>query len=412
MSPTTQEHDVKTEAQTNSSPNFVNYSSKKIHEMSKVKALKSTSNIRQFWKKFKPPITIVYAAWDSNRWVEEFKKSVDRPVDKGKDVFSNLDSDKRYKLAEWLVSMGPLITTGDMFAFHYFSAVFTNMYGSNSIQLHEAWSLKRSLSTEKIKSVLSGNIVLVGGPSGNPITYELLKSTDSTSLFPDAPFSDFRIRKWGQSEKTDGIKAFILPHTIGDSTNGSRDQDCGLLLAGVNPWGEGETNFVAAMGSASWGTQACAALACSEVGTRELNSVEIDDKEDSSCSKWINTFGYVNVWPKPADFIEHSGRLPDLTTPESEFQMVYPKLGKMNSNPKSIMSTSEYLRMSNKGKNYLINLRFLVLFVSILSFCFATVAITTGIFYKQYLTGVSTGTLLVLFGFGALLRSIDIKTKS
>lgn len=374
-----------------------------------------TKDLRRLWGKFTPPVNLVFPVWDAARWRIEFGKSLDRGEGAGRDVFPKLHDPEKDVLADWLVGLGPLVATGDMYALQYFLLVLTSLHGTGGIRLHDAWSLKNSLPSttpltapsREAEDLLGQNMVIVGGPAGNPIAEALLKMLGAQSLFPDAPQSDFRIRKWGSlaSERD----SFLVPKigTRKDQT----DEDCGLLLVGRNPWSrDRSTWFMAAMGSASWGTQACAALACSQAGASELARSRVGRDPEIVDAGWVGEIGYVKVWPKPSEGAKRADRLPDLTVPDSEFQMVFPIMGAKHTNPASILGAGEMLRVANKGPT--IGFRPLVLLVAICCLCIASATTVFGIFSRQPWGPITCAATFAAVGIALLPRSLGVRRSS
>jgi hypothetical protein len=331
-----------------------------------------------------------------------------------------LEESQRDALADWLVGLGPLVTTGDTYALQYFLLVLVNLYGPTSVRLHEAWSLKRALDADPTgrerrlaELVRGGNMILIGGPSGNPITGDLLRTLGAMSLFPDSPHSDFRIRKWGSPCSLDESGKPILDDNNhfsprlaqGDTT----DEDCGLLLLGKNPWGKGTSAFLSAMGSASWGTQACAALASSAVGAAEVTDATVEFDELIGDAPWLRGIGYVKVWPKCRPEAKCPGRLPQLTVPECEFQMVYPSEGKRHANPSAILRANEILRREQHGPNVEIGFRPAVLLLGVFCWCIASALLMFALLMPQSGWGpVSAAITFGAVGIGLFVRSLGV----
>jgi hypothetical protein len=374
-----------------------------------------TKDLRRLWCKFTPPVNIIFPVWNSSRWRTEFDKSIaDRGEEAGRSVFPALGFPQKTALADWLVGLGPLVATGDMYALQYFLFMLTSMHGLKGIRLHEAWSLSGGLpslakpigASSDLDEVLGQNIVIVGGPAGNPVAQSLLDVLNATSLFPDAPRSDFRIRKWGipRSDKD----AFLAPK-IGTSKDQS-DEDCGLLLVGRNPWSRDRSKwFMAAMGSASWGTQACAALACSDAGATELARSRVGQDPEIVDAGWVGEIGYVKVWPKLSVGSKRSDRLPDLTVPDSNFQMVFPYEGKLHSNPLAILSAGEMLRTAHKGPtNMEIGFRPAILLVAICCLCIASAIAAFGALSSQPWGPITCAVCLAAAGVSLVPRSLRV----
>jgi hypothetical protein len=375
-------------------------------------ARKATRNLRKLWRKFTPPVHIILPAWDAHRWTTEFVNSVDRGELAGRTVFPSLNDGQKQALADWLVGMGPLVTTGDMYALQYFMLVLTALHGPGGICLHEAWSMMRHLPSSPTPSARShitdlvreNNIVLIGGPAGNPIAKDLLDDLHAQSLFPDAPTSDFRIRKWGHPLSAQ--ESFLSP-SIGKNCD---DEDCGLLLVGRNPWAKDKEKwFMAAMGSASWGTQASAALACSEAGAGELIRSKVSPDPEIGAASWLGEIGYVKVWPKLAQEPRRRDRLPDLTVPDSEFQMVFPEPGDRHTNPASILRAGEMLRLAQRGPNLEVHVRAAVLVLAIFCLCLSVGFGVFGVLSRQPWGPIAAAFSSALAGVGLLRHSFGVR---
>jgi hypothetical protein len=304
-----------------------------LPSISRTEEMTETRHIRKLWGRLGTPIHIIYEAWDAKRWTREMEKM---GMERRKElaihrVLKNLTDSDQQIVADWLVSIGPLVTTGDLFAMQYVLLVLVNMYGSKHIKLHDAWRTEDRCISEGEDAIdfLKEDIVLIGGPAGNPITYRALSRLGALSLFPDAPDNDLRIRKWGTEE-------FVFPCIYDAQRN---DSDFGLFLCGKNPWGE-NSNFFAPMGSLSWGTQAAGALACSELGAQMLlEGNEIKGKDPVIAShSWMKGIGYVEVMPQSGE------SLPKLVVPECDFRVVWPQNGPTLKNPERILITGDRLK--------------------------------------------------------------------
>ena len=292
-----------------------------------------TKHIKALWGDLKGPINIIYEAWDSTRWTNQMKNTIQNDSDKPViDILKKIEYNNGYDtLANWLVSIGPLVTTGDLFALQYILLILTNLYDSTKIRLHDAWRMDRECCDKEKNEIidLDGSIILIGGPSGNPITKRLLTKMEIlNTLFPHAPVDDLEITQWG----TNNVMSPII-----NMKNGINDTDCGLFLYGQNPWNE-STNFFAAMGSLSWGTQAAAALSCSDQGAKLIMEGKNKIKKYHLSDNWVKGIGYVEV--KSQD----KKGLPMLVVPNCDFQMVWPIMGPKQKNPEVILRSADILK--------------------------------------------------------------------
>jgi len=164
------------------------------------------------------------------------------------------------------------------------------------------------------------------------------------------------------------------------------------------------------MGSASWGTQACAALACSQAGASELARSRVGRDPEIVDAGWVGEIGYVKVWPKPSEGAKRADRLPDLTVPDSEFQMVFPLMGAKHTNPASILGAGEMLRVANKGPT--IGFRPLVLLVAICCLCIASATTVFGIFSRQPWGPITCAATFAAVGIALLPRSLGVRRSS
>jgi len=117
-------------------------------------------------------------------------------------------------LADWLVGLGPLVATGDMYALQYFLLVLTSLHGTGGIRLHDAWSLKNSLPSttpltapsreaEDLAGSKPGHSRRAGGQS--ELQRPFSRCLGHNSLFPDAPQSELSYSEVGEVLHPNGI---------------------------------------------------------------------------------------------------------------------------------------------------------------------------------------------------------------
>lgn len=305
-------------------------------------------------------------------------------------------------MAEWLVAVGPLVTTGDMYALKYFQLMLISVYGSNSIVHHEARELKKELDKGNENNVINGDMILVGGPSSNNMTEMLLKKLGALSLFPNYENDDFIIRKWGSEHN------FLEPILRSDSRG--YVTDCGVILKGKNPWNE-NFNFLAAMGSCSWGTQAAAAAICSEDGMVNIIQTEIavDDPMIEN-RDWLEALGYVEVRPGNIERIGQEG-LPALLVPECEIRRAWPDEGPWDKNPEKVLNSGQELRKAaayGEVAPVMVSLGFIPSYfiMSIVLLCLSAVFFTLGFLRTNNLAeSIFVAAVLGVCGILLLIRN-------
>jgi len=163
------------------------------------------------------------------------------------------------------------------------------------------------------EDLLGQNLVIVGGPAGNPIAEALLKMLGAQSLFPDAPQSDFRIRKWEVlhpngipfSYRKSGLEKIRLMKTAG------------YCSFGRNPWSRDRSTWFMQRWAVRRGARRHVQLLhARKPAASELARSRVGRDPEIVDAGWVGEIGYVKVWPKPSEGAKRADRLPDLTVPD------------------------------------------------------------------------------------------------
>jgi len=166
-----------------------------------------------------------------------------------------------------------------------------------------------------------------------------------TIFVPDAPQSDFRIRKWGSlaSERDS-----FLVRKIGTRKD-QTDEDCGLLLVGRNLGQEIEARGSWQRWAVRRGARRHVQLLHARKPARVSWPGRGSDATPNRGRRWVGEIGYVKVWPKPSEGAKRADRLPDLTVPDSEFQWSFHSWVRSTRTQRH-SGAGEMLRVANKGR--------------------------------------------------------------
>ena len=236
---------------------------------------KGQEQIRSLWDNIDGEIHIVYPELNIQRWALEFNKLFNDHLGSSPLVSDDLRSDRgSLELATWISRFGPHLTSGDVYAVMHITTLLSIFYGADNIIFNEAFYIDNANKKEK-ESILKNNIVLIGGPSGNPITFLFLKQYGLGKLFTHAPTYDFEVKL------PDDTKFESKPNP-NELPLGGEIEDIGVFLKAVNPFNP-EKFIFAVMGSNSWGTQGAASLCCSVSGAQYMENI----KKFNFNSTWV-----------------------------------------------------------------------------------------------------------------------------
>jgi hypothetical protein len=287
----------------------------------------SQMSLKSLWDNIDGEIHIIYPALNRIRWSKElnmlFKDHLaDSPL-----ISPALRSKEgSEELAKWISRFGPHITSGDIYACMHIIMLLSIFYGADIISLKEAFSLIKQ-SDDVLNKTLKNNLVLIGGPSGNPITNKILNDCGLQTIFPNAPENDFKV------VMPDKISFFPSPNPNNPEINRGIE-DIGVFLKRKNPYNPDKVIF-AAMGSNSWGTQGAASLACSSEGA---NIIEKVIKSNYKNSDNLDILTCIKV------FKDETVNKEDIDdNREIKFQLCWPNIeDKLLTNPHSVNQAISY----------------------------------------------------------------------
>ena len=241
--------------------------------------------LKTLWDNIDGEIHIIYPALNQSRWAKELHMLFKDHLTDDKLISPYLKSlDGSKELALWISRFGPHITSGDIYACMHVIMLLSIFYGPELIRLKEAFCLESQIKKGMIKD-LKNNLVLIGGPSGNPITNKILNDCGLHTIFPNAPENDFKVVMPDMKEFSPDPSPNnpSLLHTI---------KDIGVFLKMKNPYDSNKFVF-AAMGSNSWGTQGAASIACSSEGAQIIDKIA---KSTDNNNSNIDILACINVF--------------------------------------------------------------------------------------------------------------------
>jgi hypothetical protein len=215
------------------------------------------NSLQTLWEGMQGDIFILYPAFSKERLKSE--------IEYRQNIF-NLPVQTISDLSQWLSRFGSYLSSGDVFAINHFYGLLSSIYGANRIRFSEAFSLLKAEKNER-DQVLKENLILIGGPCGNPIASLILKEYNILKwMFPLYPNDDYEI-----GISTDGKEVLTpMPPPINGLPQ-DLQSDIGAFILLDNPFNKNR-NVYGAMGACTWGTQGAASLACSLKGAANILS--------------------------------------------------------------------------------------------------------------------------------------------
>lgn len=287
--------------------------------------------LEQMWGNLNGEIDIFYPAIDEKQWrleLESIYKDLQLQdiewiekvkANQSSDIFKLMSSD----ISKQISKIGTHITAADIYGAQHLQLILSLKYGHECVKLRDA----HHVDENKIEKIFQEkNLILIGGPSGNPLTQFFLEKTKNTSIFPKAPDNDFEIRL--------GDKTFWPNDNPSNVLLSKIKKDYGVFIKMTNPFNSSKKIF-AAMGACSWGTQGAASLACSYDGIKMLyeTNEEVFGNEKEPLIGCVKVTRKLDAENSNLSFENH-------TEPSLELQLQFPKkLNERVYNPGSVLYT-------------------------------------------------------------------------
>ncbi len=298
----------------------------------------SLTSVEQLWGGMQGKIYVVHSAWNKNRVLNEMVKNLgkdDTVIGKQLSELNIEDKEQIDKVIDTVTKYGSLVVEGDLFAMNHVLSILNCLYPPESIRLINAWDLGQDpeelKQQQSFKNIVSNNVILLCGPSGNLVTEVFLNKSGLTWLFPEEPEKKYSLRIKPDDEELLGPDG-EPPHTL--------RSDYGVFLRRANPFNS-EKRVYALMGAYAFGTQGAAVLACSEKSAEQILQTDVDP---ALHSQGLHYIAWVKIWKKENE------TLTCFSDPEVMYRLQHPKpKGKASEwkpfrNPTSLHETVSILK--------------------------------------------------------------------